>query len=135
MDVCCFLLPILSNPKEFFIVSTKDMSIVRNLSEVEKIELVCEITYNIYRASSLFPMVSYGKGDILATGNPSKERYTGKVKCEVMEHRCFTFQKEISKLQENAKLVNSLQKKAENYGCPSAHVSRLTELEPSISNT
>lgn len=72
--------------KETIAVLTKDMSFVHNLSEAEKMELIPKINHNMYWAFSLFSLVVIGRGDVLAAGNPSKERHIWKVKCEAREN-------------------------------------------------
>lgn len=63
-------------------------------------ELIPEITHNMLHAFSLSSVVIACRGDILGAGNPSKERDTWKVKCEVMNKICFYFLKDFTDLQE-----------------------------------
>lgn len=60
------------------IVLTLDLSFVQNLFEVEKMNLVYEVTHNMYQVAYLFDLVADGRRDIMATGNTSKERDTWK---------------------------------------------------------
>lgn len=67
------------------IVSMLKLSFVQNLYGVEMIELVSQITHNMYQVTYLFSLVVAGRGDVLAAGNPSKERDTWKGKCKDIE--------------------------------------------------
>lgn len=89
------------------------------LFEVVKMDFLFEITYNMYRASSMFALAAVGRGDILVPGNPPKEIDIWKGKCEAMENKCITFKNEVAKLKEKAKLANSLQEDAKTYDFPS----------------
>lgn len=61
--------------REFdIVVSTKDLSFIPNLFEVEKMKLFNKVTFNTYQAASLFSLVTGGRGDILIAGNRSKEK-------------------------------------------------------------
>lgn len=60
------------------IVLTLDLSFVQNLFEVEKMNLVYEVTHNMYQVACLFDLVADGRRDIMAIGNTSKERDTWK---------------------------------------------------------
>src|SRR4051812_45272963 len=81
-----------------FTISTSDIPFIQNISEGDKMELVCEITHSMYRDASLFSLVSTDRGDVLALGSPAKERETWKGKCETMESRCYTLQKKLVSL-------------------------------------
>lgn len=53
-------------------ILTDDFSFVQNLYEEEKMELFSEITFNMYRASSLYYVAATSRGNVLANGNSSK---------------------------------------------------------------
>lgn len=74
-------------------------------------EFLPDIIYNMYYTSSLFVVIGVGRGYVLATSNPSKERDNWKGKYKAKEHKCFTFQKEVAELKERAKHVDSLQRR------------------------
>lgn len=71
-------------------------------------ELLFEVTFQMYLTISLFSLATAGIRDVLIVGNPSKERDTCKRKCEAMEKKCLSFQKELANLQgkERSKLAN-----------------------------
>lgn len=75
----------------YMMVSRENMSSIQNLFEVEKMELIFDITHNMYQDSYLFSLVVDGRGYTLDAGNPSKEKDTWKVKCEAMKQTCFYF--------------------------------------------
>lgn len=54
-------------------------------------ELVFKLTHGMVNVASLFSLVSFGQGGILALSNSTKERDTFKGKCETIELRCSTF--------------------------------------------
>lgn len=54
------------------VVLTEELSFVQNLFKEEKMELLYEITYNMYHESSQFSLVVASRGNVLADGNPSK---------------------------------------------------------------
>lgn len=95
-----FSSPLARTPEEAATtVSELDLSFIQNLSEVEKMCLVSEVTHNIYRASFLFSVVVVvGRRDILVVGNPPKKRETWKGKCMAIKHKCSTFKKELDEL-------------------------------------
>ncbi|CAI8609074.1 unnamed protein product [Vicia faba] len=89
-----FFLPVCLLSKEVSImVSMEELSYIQILTNVEKMELVFEITHNMYQAPFLFSLVAAGRGDILDAVNPYKEKDTWKGKCEPIENMCFTFHK------------------------------------------
>lgn len=106
----------------------EDMSFIQNLSEVENMKLVYEITRNVYRTSSRFSMVTIGKWNVLDASNPSKERDTWKDKCEAMEHMCFIFQMELVELREKVRLAESFQDDVKTYSYPSNLILGVTEV-------
>lgn len=46
---------------------------------------VFETTHSVYLTASLLCLVTIGRADVLAVGNPSKEIDTWKGKCEAIE--------------------------------------------------
>lgn len=74
------------------------MSFVHDLPEAEKMELLYEVTYRTYQEAFLFSLVIFDQGDVLAVEIPSKKSGIWKGKCEVMEHNCSDFQKEMDGL-------------------------------------
>lgn len=81
--------------------------------------LVFEVTHIMYRATSLFSLVTTSREDILALGNSSKDRETWKGKCEAMKHMRYVLQPKFVALQEKTKLVDSLQEEDKLHGPPS----------------
>lgn len=65
----------------------------------------------------------------MAAGILSKERDTWNVKYEVMEQRCFVFQKELVKLKEKVKLVDFLREETKISDSPSSRAIQVTGLE------
>lgn len=65
-----------THEKDAAIISMSDLFFIQNLPEGEKIELVSEVTNNMFKVSSIFSHISVGRGDDLALGNPTKERDT-----------------------------------------------------------
>lgn len=121
------------------IVSTLDLSFVQNIFEVEKMNLVYEVTHNMYQVACLFyqvaclfDLVVVGRRDIVATGNTSKERDTWKEKCEVVEQKCFAFERDMAELRKKVEVVDSLQEEVKMYDSPSNLDARITELEISL---
>lgn len=86
----------------------------------------------MYQDSSLFSIVTNGREDVLATGNPSRKRYNWKGKCEAMKLRCYAYQKDLYELQGKAKLVKTLQEEAKIQCSPTTIVTHVVELEPSL---
>lgn len=93
------------------IISMLDLSFIYSLHKLNKMELL-----------------SASQGEVLDLGNPTKERDTWKGKVEVMELRCYTFQKELPALQKVVKVANSLQKEEKIHYSPSALASPMTNL-------
>lgn len=62
----------------------------------------------MFKDGTIFSLVSDGQGDVLALTSSSQERDTWKGKVEVMNLRCTYLQKELVALQEEVKIVNSL---------------------------
>lgn len=91
------------------IESMLDMFFVQNIYKEETMELVSEFAHIIYWATYMFFVVTIGRGDVLAHDNPSKEREKWKGKCEAMEHKCSSFQKDLAEVQKKVDLTNSLQ--------------------------
>lgn len=81
----------------------------------------------MYRATSLFSLVTTSRGDILALGNSSKERETWKGKCEAMRHMRYVLQLEFVALQEKIKLIEYLQEEDELHGSPSTLPTGITK--------
>ncbi|CAI8591072.1 unnamed protein product [Vicia faba] len=77
------------------IVSMSDLSFIQNIPQGEKMEIIFELAHNIFKNDSIFSLISTGQGDVLAPGNPTKERDTWKGKCEAMYLRCSTLQKKL----------------------------------------
>lgn len=63
----------------------------QNLPKANKMELFSKATFYTYQAASIFSLVAFGHGDVLAMGNTSKARDTWKGKCEVKTHKCSNF--------------------------------------------
>lgn len=108
------------------------MYFIQNLSEVEKMELFYELTFHTFWTAYLFSMVTIGRGGILALGNPTKQRDTWKGKYESMEHKYFTFQKELADLQGKVKLAEALQEEERIHNSLSTLVIQITKLESSL---
>lgn len=92
-------------------------------------DLMFEITRNTYQASSLLSNVAVGRGDVLASKSSYKERDTWKGKCGVMKQKCFSLQKDMTKLQNKIKHVDSLREEVKTYNSPSNLVACVTNLE------
>lgn len=67
-----------------------------------------ELTRSMFKAISVFSLVSVGRGDILAPSNPFKERDTWKGKSKTMELKYTNLQKELLVMQEKVKDDSSL---------------------------
>lgn len=63
-------------------------------------ELFSKVTFYAYWMTSLFSLAIIAQGEILAMGNPSKERDTWMGKCEVDEHEKSQIHKNVLDLQE-----------------------------------
>lgn len=50
-------------------------------------ELIFELTHNLFKVASIFSLISDSRAYILGLGNLTKERDTLKGKCETMELR------------------------------------------------
>ncbi|CAI8584815.1 unnamed protein product [Vicia faba] len=88
-------------PEELVVdVFEEDLNFLQNLHEADKMELLSDVTFYNYWVASLFSLVTSSQSYILAMGNPSKDRYTWKEKCEAIKVRCSKFQKKVSFLQE-----------------------------------
>lgn len=75
LDVFSFLL-LPTSEKATTIILTPDLSFFQNLHEGDKMELSSELTRSIFKAVYIFSIISVIQGDVLALGNPSKERGT-----------------------------------------------------------
>lgn len=87
---------------EVVVVSTKDLSFDENLYEMKKMELLSEVTYNMYQASSLFYLEDVAISDVVHAGNHSKGRDTWKGKYEEMEQKCLVVLQELADFVEKA---------------------------------
>lgn len=58
------------------IVSISDLSFIVNLpgGGGDRMEMAYDLAYNMLKASSIISLVFAGRGDVLAPGNPLKER-------------------------------------------------------------
>lgn len=110
---------------------TKDLSFIQNLFEDEKMKLHIEVTFYTYQTTS-FSFVATCKRDVLDVGNTSKERYIWKGKCETMEKKCSSFQKELVDLYGKIKLVKALQEEEKVYGFPSTFYAWIIDLNTSL---
>lgn len=63
-------------------------------------ELISNITHNMYQAASVFSLISTGRGDVLVPGNTTNEGDTWKGKYDIMEQGCSTLHEELVALQE-----------------------------------
>lgn len=90
------------------IVSTSDLTFVKNLSKGYKKELASHLSQIMFKSGTTFSLVFFGRGDILAPGSPSQERDTWKEKVEVMELGSTNLLKELVVLHEEVKVINSL---------------------------
>lgn len=61
-------------------------------------EFFSEVTYYTYQATSMFSLVTTTRADIMAMGNPSKERDTWKGKWEDIERKFSMFQEDTTAL-------------------------------------
>lgn len=73
-------------------------------------DVISEVTFNMYQASSLFALNVAGRRNVLVVDNPSSERDTWKGKCEAMEPKCLDFLKELPDLREKAKFSDVFKK-------------------------
>lgn len=55
------------------VVLIEDLSFIQKLSEVKKMKLFYEVTFNMYWTFSSFALDAFGRGDVLIACNPSKE--------------------------------------------------------------
>lgn len=79
------------------VMSKEDLFYLHNIPEAYKMELFSKATFYTYREAYLFSLVFVASWDnVLAMGNPSKERNTWMGKCEVMEHKHSKFLEETS---------------------------------------
>lgn len=53
-------------------------------------------------------MVTIGRGYVLAANNSYKEMYTWKEKCEAIEQKCSSVQKDLTDLQKKVEYADSL---------------------------
>lgn len=93
------------------------------------LELAFELAHNMFKAASIFYTFSTGLGDVIALGNPSKERHNWKGKVEAMEMRCSTLKKELVALQEEVKVINSRQEERKVNGSSFVLAARVTKLK------
>lgn len=61
-------------------MSEDDFAYFQKLYEAEKMKLFYEVSFYTYQAASLFSLVTVGRGDVLAMGNPTKGMDTWKGK-------------------------------------------------------
>lgn len=89
----------------------------------------------MFKAGIIFSIVSTGRGNIPALGNPSRERDTWKGNVDIRELRCTNTQMELIILQEEVKLGNSLKEIADIHSFPSILAVCMIELEGSLRHT
>lgn len=80
----------------------------------------------------MFYLASTGRGDVLTTGNLSKERDTLQGKCKIIEKKCFTFQKEMTELKKKFTLADSQQEEEKTYDFPSTMTVQISQLEMTL---
>lgn len=97
--------------------------------------MVSQLAHSIFKAGIIFSIMSTGWGNILALGNPSRERDTWKGNVEIRELRCTNIQKELIILQEEVEVVNSLKEIANIHNFPSILAVCVIELEGSLRHT
>lgn len=68
----------------------------------------------------------------MAPDKPSQEMNTYKRKCEAMEQKCSTLQKDLDELQKKAELTDSLQEEVKTYNSPFTLGSWIPELEVTL---
>lgn len=105
------------------------------IPEGDKMDLTSEIAHIMFKTAYIFSLISVGQGDVLASGNPSKERDTQKGKVKAIKLRCITLQRELAAQQEDVKAVNSFQKATKIRSSPSNLDARVTKMEDSIKDT
>lgn len=70
------------------IVLKSDLSFIQNFPKWDKMEMAYELAHNMFKATSIFSLVSVGQGDVLAPNSPLKERDVWKGKAKDMELKC-----------------------------------------------
>lgn len=86
----------------------------------------------MFKAASIFSIVSAGRRDVLALDNPIKEMDTWKWKYETMELRCYTLQEEVVVLQEKVKTAKYLQEEEKIHNYHSTLVAQVIKMEDSL---
>lgn len=61
-----------------------DSSYIQNFFHTKKLELILEIAYHMFRGSSLITLETAARAEIIASGNPSKEKEHWKSKFDVV---------------------------------------------------
>lgn len=67
----------------------------------------------------MFSLAVDSQGDVLAMGNPSKERDTWKEKCEALDQKLTKFQEETSAIREKVCCIEAFQEEAKIHDSPS----------------
>lgn len=88
-------------------MSKEYLTFFKGLPKVNKIQIFSKANYYAYRETSLFSLATIDCGDIMAMGNPSKERDIWKGKCEDIERKLSNFQKEMAAFQEKVSCVEA----------------------------
>lgn len=88
-------------------MSEEYLTFFKGLPKVNKIKIFSKANYYAYRATSLFSLATVGCGDIMAMGNPSKERDIWKGKCEDIERKLSNFQNKMVAFQEKVSRIEA----------------------------
>lgn len=95
-------------------------------------EITFELTRNMFKASSLFPLVSTGRGDVLAPGNIFTEKDIWKEKDEALELKCKNLHmKHVTSIEE-VRDARSLQEVVGIHGSPSSLAACMTEIKDAL---
>lgn len=104
----------------------------RTVLRGDKMEMTSELTHNMFKASSLFPLVSTGRGDVLAPGNLFTEKDIWKEKDEALELKCKNLHtKHVTSIEEVRDAL-SLQEVVGIHGSPSSLAACMTEIKDSL---
>lgn len=114
------------------IMLTSELSFVQNLPEWDKKELASQLAHNLFKAGTIFSLVSIGLGGVFVLGNSSKEMDTWKGEVEFIKLKCSNLQKELLALNKEVKASNSLKEVVVIQGSSSALVARMIVLESSL---
>lgn len=91
-----------------------------------------ELTRSMFKVTSIFSLISIGKVDVLALGNPFKERDIWEGKVDALELRCTNFMTEILTLLDEDKATHSLCQQIKIHGSLLTLAAFITELEGSL---